>query len=452
MKKALKYLKENREKHIFDLIELLSYPSISAKGIGIKECSKILSEMLKNVGFKVEIYSNKNSYPVIYGELITGAEKTIIFYNHYDVQPVEPLEEWENDPFKPVIKDGKIIARGVADNKGNIMSRLKAIESYLKAYDDLPVNIKWVIEGEEEIGSINLSEFIKEYRERLTGEGIIWESGSRDSKGYPKLSFGCKGIIYIELVSKKGKKDLHSAYASIVENPVWDIISALNILKDVKEDKILVPGFYDDILEPSPEEWELLEKYPIEEEELKESLGVSKFINNLSGKNLYKKLLYSPTCNICGIYSGYIGEGSKTVLPKYAKVKIDFRLVPNQKAEVLFEKIKNYLKEKGFDDLEVIPYGLEDPVQTPINNPLKEVIEKSAEKIFGVKPKLSPRMFGTGPMALFYNELKIPIVEGVGCGHPASQVHAPNENCFLEDYFKTIEWVIGIIDEYRGIS
>ncbi|MCX7846361.1 MAG: M20/M25/M40 family metallo-hydrolase [Dictyoglomaceae bacterium] len=451
MERALKYAKEKREKHISDLIEILSYPSISAKRIGIKECAKVLSEMLKEVGFKVELYTTKDSYPVIYGELMTGAEKTFIFYNHYDVQPVEPLEEWENDPFKPIIKDGRIIARGVADNKGNIMSRLKAIESYLKTYGDLPVNIKWVIEGEEEIGSINLSEFIKEYREKLKGEGIIWESGGRDSKGYPKLSFGCKGIIYIELVSKKRERDLHSAYASIVENPVWNLISALNALKDIEKDEILIPGFYDDVLEPSPEEWELLEKYPLEEEDLKESLGVSKFIHNLSGKELYKRLLYSPTCNICGIYSGYIGEGSKTVLPKYAKAKIDFRLVPNQKAEVLFEKIKNYLKEKGFEDLEIIAHGLEDPVQTPINNPLREAIERSAEKILGVKPKLSPRMSGTGPMALFYNELKIPIIEGVGCGHSGSNVHAPNENCLLEDYFRTIDWVIGILDEYRGI-
>lgn len=451
MEKALKYAKENREKYISDLIEILSYPSISAKGIGIKECAKALSEMLEEVGFKVELFTSKDGYPIIFGELITGAEKTIIFYNHYDVQPVEPLEEWENDPFRPIIKDEKIIARGVSDNKGNIISRLKAIESYLKAYGDLPVNIKWVIEGEEEIGSIHLSEFIKEYKERLKGEGIIWESGGRDSKGYPKLSFGCKGIIYIEIISKKGEKDLHSAYASISENPVWYLISVLNTLKDIENDKVLIPGFYDDVLEPTPEEWELLEKYPLEEDELKKNLGINKFIHNLSGKELYKKFLYSPTCNICGIYSGYIGEGSKTVLPRYARVKIDFRLVPNQKAEVLFEKIKNYLKEKGFEDLEIVAYGLEDPVQTPINNSLREVVEKSAEKIFGKEPKLSPRMAGTGPMALFYNELRIPIVEGVGCGHPGSQVHAPNENCFLEDYFRTIYWIIGIIDEYRGI-
>lgn len=451
MEKALKYAKENRDTHISDLIEILSYPSISTKGIGIKECAKVLSTMLEEVGFRVELYPQNTDYPVIYGELITGAKKTIIFYNHYDVQPVDPLEEWESDPFKPLIKDGRIIGRGVADNKGNIISRLKAIESYLKAYGDLPVNIKWIIEGEEEIGSKNLSEFIKNYKEKLKGEGIIWESGGRDSKGYPKLSFGCKGIIYLEIISKKGEKDLHSAYASIIENPVWYLISALNTLKDIERDEILIPGFYEDVLEPSPEELELLEKYPLEED-LKESLGVNSFIYNLSGIELYKRLLYSPTCNVCGIYSGYTEEGSKTVLPKYAKVKIDFRLVPNQKAEILFKKLKNYLREKGFEDLEIITYGLEDPVQTHINSPLRKVIEESAEKIFKLKPKISPRMSGTGPMALFYNELKLPIIEGVGCGHPGSQVHAPNENCFLEDYFRTINWVIGIIDEYKGIS
>ncbi|MGB9858198.1 MAG: M20/M25/M40 family metallo-hydrolase [Dictyoglomaceae bacterium] len=449
MERALRYVEEKREECLNELIRLLSIPSISAKGIGVNECAELVYSMLEKVGFKVDLYPFKDGYPVVYGELMVGAEKTIIFYNHYDIQPVDPLEEWETDPFKPIIKDGKIIARGVADNKGNIVSRLKAVESYLKAYGNLPVNIKWVIEGEEEIGSIHLLEFIKKYKDKLVGEGIIWESGGRDSKGYPHLSFGCKGLIYLEIISKKGERDLHSAFASIVENPVWYLISALNTLKDAKNDKILIPGFYDDILEPSSEEIELLEKYPIEEEELKKELGIDNFICGLTGIELYKKLLYSPTCNICGIYAGYTGEGSKTVLPYFAKTKLDFRLVPNQRAKELFEKIKSYLEEKGFKDLEIIPYGLEDPAQTPVNTPLKEVIEKSAEKILGVKPKLTPRMYGTGPMALFYNELKLPIVEGVGCGYLGSRVHAPNENCFVEDYFRTIKWIIGIIDEYR---
>lgn len=449
MEKALKYAEEKREKHLNDLMKLLSFPSISAKSIGVKEWAELVYSMLEEVGFKVELYSFKGGYPVVYGELMTGAEKTIIFYNHYDVQPVEPLEEWEIDPFKPIIKDGKIIARGVSDNKGNIVSRLKAIESYLNAYGDLPVNIKWVIEGEEEIGSIHLSEFIKNYKNKLEGEGIIWESGGKDPKGHPHINFGCKGLIYLELILKKGERDLHSAFASIVENPVWRLISALNALKDPENDRILVPGFYDDILEPSPEEIELLEKYPLEEEEIKKELGINGFIHGLTGLELYKKLLYSPTCNICGIDSGYTGKGSKTVLPYSARVKIDFRLVPNQKAEKLFERIKNYLKEKGFEDLEIILYGLEDPAQTPINTSFREVIEKSAEKLLGVKPTLSPRMQGTGPMALFYDELKIPIINGVGCGYYGSRVHAPNENCFIEDYFTTIDWVIGIIDEYK---
>lgn len=445
MEKALEYANLHREKHLNDLFKLLAQPSVSAQKWGIEECANLLSTQLKEVGFQVDIFPLSNGYPVVYGELMVGAPLTLIFYNHYDVQPVEPLNEWHSDPFKPEIREGKIYARGVSDNKGNIMSRLKGVESYLKGEGSLPVNIKWVIEGEEEIGSTCLREFIEAYKDKLEGVGIIWESGGKDSQGKPVISFGCKGILYAELIARKAERDLHSAYAAVVESPVWHLIEALRCLKDVSSDKILIPGFYDEVKEPTPEELALMVKYPLEEDELKKSMGIKEFIGGLTGLELHKKLLYEPTCNICGIISGYTGPGSKTVLPKEASAKIDFRLVPNQKVEELFIKMKKHLLDHGFGDIEVIPHGLEDPAQGPINSLLKEVVEKTAYETWKVEPILRPRMAGTGPMAMFYEKLPLPMMDGVGVAHHLSSVHAPNENCYEEDYYKTIDWVIRII-------
>lgn len=447
MDKALAYAEKNRDRHLTDLFKLLSQPSISALGDGIKDCADLLTDLLINTGFKVSLHSFAGSPPVIYAEFMVGALKTIIFYNHYDVQPVDPLAEWKSPPFKPEIREGKIFARGIADNKGNIMSRLLAVESYLQGTGTIPVNIKWVLEGEEEIGSLHLEEFVREQRELLQGEGIIWESGSRDARGRPVISFGCKGILYAELIARNARRDLHSAYASIVENPAWRLLEALSCLKDVSTDKILIPGFYDEVLPPTPEELVMLDRYPFEEESFKEEMGIANFLGSLSGLELKKKLLYEPTCNICGIVSGYSGPGSKTVLPHKAEAKIDFRLVPNQKAQDLFEKMKTHLASSGFGDIEVIPYGLEDPAQTPIESRLKDVVVDTARDIWGVNPLLSPRMAGTGPMAVFSNHLKLPIVEGIGVGNFGSAVHAPNENCLVEDYFKVVNWVIKILQD-----
>lgn len=447
MNKALTYAEKNKDRHLIELFKLLSQPSISASGEGINKCADLLTGLLINTGFKVSLHSYTGSPPVIYAEFMVGAPKTIIFYNHYDVQPVDPLEEWKSPPFKPEIREGKIFARGIADNKGNIMSRLLAVESYLQGSGTLPVNVKWVLEGEEEIGSLHLEEFVRENQELLQGEGIIWESGSRDARGRPVISFGCKGILYAELIARNARRDLHSAYASIVENPAWRLLEALSCLKDVSNDKILIPDFYDDVLPPTSEELEMLDRYPFEEESFKEEMGIANFLGSLSGLELKKKLLYESTCNICGIISGYSGPGSKTVLPHKAEAKIDFRLVPNQKAQELFEKMKKHLVNNGFGDIEIIPYGLEDPAQTPVESRLKEVVVDTARDIWGVDPLLSPRMAGTGPMAVFSNHLKLPIVEGIGVGNFGSAVHAPNENCLVEDYFKVVNWVIKILQD-----
>ena len=445
---ALRYAHEQRPRHLDDLLRLLRQPSVAAQGLGMGECAELVRAMMEETGFTTEIVPLDGGFPVVYGEIDVGAPRTLVLYNHYDVQPAEPLEEWESDPFAPEIRDGRIYARGVADNKGNLATRLKAIESYLKSGTPLPVNIKMVVEGEEEIGSPRFHQFFERFAERLRGDGVLWESGGLDSRGRPLIQFGCKGILYVELRAYGARHDLHSSLAPIVPNPAWRLVEALHTLRDPKTGRCRIAGFYDDVRPPSAAERELLERAPLDEAEMLERLGLDAFLGGSSGRPLQEELLYAPTCTICGLAAGYTGPGSKTVLPHRAVAKIDFRLVPDQRAADIEAKLRRHLREHGFGDIEVVVLGPEDPAQTDPDHPLVAAVAEAARAAYGREPVLRPRMAGTGPMFLFHRAGLTGTVNGCGISHPGSLVHAPNENAFVDDYYRCIEHVIHIIDRF----
>lgn len=445
--RALEYARAHRGAHLEDLRRLLRQPSVAAQDLGMRECADLVASMLEAVGVRAEIIPLEGGHPVVYGELDVGAEKTLLFYNHYDVQPVEPLEEWASDPWAAEIREGKLYARGVADNKGNLTTRVKAVESWLRGAERLPVNVKFVFEGEEEIGSVHLHQFVQRHAARLRADGVLWESGGKDTKGRPGVAFGCKGILYVELRTRGARMDLHSSIAAIVPNPAWRLVGALGTLKDLASDRCLVEGFYDDVKPPTEAERELMRRYPLEEEDLRRQVGVD-FIGGLTGLALHEKLLYQPTCTICGLVSGYTGRGSKTVLPREAAAKVDFRLVPDQRAHDVLEKLRRHLDRHGYEDVEVVLLGPEDPGQTSADDPLIGVVADAARETYGVEPRISPRMAGTGPMFLFNRDLGLPTVNGAGIGYHGSMVHAPNEHCFVDDYYRGIEHVVRILDRF----
>ncbi|MBP3041402.1 M20/M25/M40 family metallo-hydrolase [Bacillaceae bacterium Marseille-Q3522] len=446
MEKVFQYIEEHADMYVKLLQELCRQPSVAAQNRGMKETAQMVSAFLTEYAEAKTEQLETSGYPVVYGEINSGKKKTLSFYNHYDVQPEDPLEMWESDPFAAEIKDGKLIARGAADNKGNLVARIAAVHAYLQVHKELPVNIKFIVEGEEEIGSVHLEEFRDKYPEKLASDGCIWEFGYQNPDGQLQVSLGVKGMLYVELKLKGANIDLHSASAAIIENPAWRLIWALQTLKNDKEE-ILIDGFYDKVLKPNEEELGILEQMKYEEKTTLKRLGLDQFLLNLSGVPLKERLIFQPTCTICGFETGYTGEGSKTVLPSEARVKLDFRLVPDQDPKEIYQLLRQHFDKHGFHDIEMTIYSSEHPAKTELHDPLVETVIQNVEKVYGRPPTINRMSAGTGPMYILCQELGIPAVSfGVGNAH--SQNHAPNENITLKDYLNGIKMIAAVIEEF----
>jgi len=434
------------EKTVERLRTLCRQPSVSAQGLGLEECAELVKGLMEEVGLRAEILPLEEGPPVVYGELEGSSAKTLIFYNHYDVQPPEPLELWESDPWGAEVRDGKIYARGAADNKANIASRLAAIEAFLQVEGGLPCNVKFIVEGEEEIGSPHLSQFIERERARLRGDGAIWEFGGLDYGDVPAVTLGLKGMLYVELKVETLAKDAHSARAAIAENPAWRLVRALNTIRD-ESGRVTVAGWYDEVREFTPEELKALERAPIDEDQLKRELGITEFLRGLSGLELKKALAGAPTANIAGIWSGYTGEGHKTVLPASAQAKLDFRLVPDQDPAKLARLLKDHLKAHGYDDIEVKVQAANPPARTPLDSELARIACDTAREIFGKEPIVHVSSAGSGPLHLFTQELGLPTV-AIGCNHPFSNTHAPNENQRIDVLISGTKWIAAVVERF----
>jgi len=447
LQKIYEYIDDHSQKFIGDLVRLVKQPSVSAKGEGMQECAEMVEKMMREVGLSTRIIPEEEGNPVVYGEIKSEtSKKTLLFYNHYDVQPPEPLEEWICAPFSGEIRDGKIYGRGVSDDKGNIVSRLKVVQAFLETVGSVPVNIKFVIEGEEEIGSPHLPPVIQKHKNLFSANAAIWEFGGTDRKGRPDVYLGLKGVLSVELRAKGASRDVHSANAPLVPNPAWRLTWALNTLKNEK-DEILIDGFYDNVETPSAEEIECLKTIRYEEEEEKKELGLKEYLHNVSGLDVPKALLYQPTCTINGFITGYTDVGSKTVLPNKAMAKLDFRLVPRQMPDEIFDKLVRHLKNRGFGDIEVINHGSTEPVKTPINDKFVQTVIKTAEKVYSKEASIYPTSAASGPMHLFRNRLGYPVVS-VGCSHAESRAHAPNENITVDGFIKGTKFIATLVHEF----
>lgn len=443
-------INRNINKELELLKKFVAQPSVCAISEGLSDMAHLIGEVLENLGFKVKFYDTQTGAPIIYAVMNGRSDKTLMFYNHYDVQPPEPLEEWESDPFKPVIKNGKIYGRGVSDNKGNIVARIAAVRAYLETYGELPLTIKFLIEGDEECSSRGFKEFVDRHREMLRAHGCIWESGYLNKEGRLQIYAGMKGILYVELISKGAKRDLHSSMGTIIPNPAWRLVWALSTIKNSNEE-VMIDGFYDKVKYPSKEDLEALEKIPFDEEFIKELTGVKEFTKKVSGLELKIEHFFKPTVTIDGLVSGYIGKGSKTVLPSKAIAKMDFRLVPDQDPYEIYDRLVEHLKKGGFTDIEVKLLGAEYPGKSPINTEITNVTVKSAELVYGKPPVLFPITAGSGPFYNIANRLNIPTISA-GVGYYDSRAHAPNENIRLEDFKKGIEHIATIIHMFSHVK
>jgi acetylornithine deacetylase/succinyl-diaminopimelate desuccinylase-like protein len=443
MKEVFDYIDSNKDSAIELLSKLVSQPSVAATGQGIKECSDLGLRLLDELGANPKLYDIGEGSPLVAGEIKSkkNPSKTILFYNHYDVQPPEPLELWDSPPFTPTIRDGKMYGRGVSDDKGELAGRLKLTEAFLRTWMDVPCNFKFVFEGEEEIGSIHLGQYVKKYPELFKADGVIWEFGGVNPKGRPQVVLGVKGILYVQLTSKVAKKDAHSSLGAVVQNPAWRLVGALNTLK--KGEKIMIPGWYDDVRKFTKEELGWIRKAPYEAKAIKADLGIKNFIDNMSVEEVKKALAGKPTCTICGIYSGYTGEGSKTVLPGEAFAKIDFRLVPDQDPDDLIRKLRKHLVTQGYEDVKITYSEGEKAKRTSPTEPIAIAAKIAAEEVYKSPPIIEISSAGTGPMYLF----DAPCV-AIGGGHSFSNAHAPNENKDLRYLVMGMKWVADTVNRF----
>ena len=448
-KKILQHVDKNMTLLIKDLCVLIRQPSVSAKNQGIKKCASLVKDILKKSGINAEILSMKDYPSIVYGEVKSkkNPNKTLLFYNHYDVQPVDPIELWDEDPFSGKIKGNKIFGRGSSDDKGELITRIRAVTSFLKVTGDVPCNVKFVIEGEEETGSAHIEEYLKKYRKRFSCDGIIWEFGHVDSKNRPIIDLGMKGLLYVELSLRESNMDSHSSLAVLIKNPAWRLVEALKTLRD-SSGKILIKDWYDEVLQLNKSDIKILKSLPFDEKEFKKEYGIREFLGKKTGLEIKKSLAGEPTCNIAGIVSGYYGEGAKTVLPAEARAKIDFRLVPNMSPKKQVMRLKRHLKAKGFGDIKIKVYHGEAAARTNPKHPFVSDVTLAARRSFG-KYLLSVSSAGTGPMHVFTHVLKAPAI-AVGSTYVFSRIHSPNEFTRIDLLKKTTKCMCLILDNFAS--
>lgn len=438
------YQDQHKDRFLNELLDLLRIPSVSAKTEhkdDMVKCAEAVKQRLLEAGAdKVEIYPTAG-HPVVYGEKIIDPSKpTVLVYGHYDVQPPDPLDLWHSGPFDPVIKDGKIFARGSCDDKGQFYMHVKALETMVKT-DTLTTNLKFCIEGEEEVGSPNLAKFVAANKELLKADVILISDTAMLSMENPSIDIGVRGLSYIQVEVTGPNRDLHSGvYGGAVANPITMLAKMIASCHDANN-HITIPGFYDDVVEATPEERAMMAKAPFDENEYRTDLGV----NSLWGEAGYttnERTGIRPTLEVNGIWGGYTGEGAKTVLPSKAYAKISARLVPNQSSEVITEKLLNYFRS-------IAPAGVEvkaenhhggEPYMTPVDSKAYKAAAAAIKDTFG-KEAIPVRGGGSIPIcALFEKELGIKIVF-MGFGLDSDNLHSPNEKYDVFNFYKGIETI-----------
>jgi acetylornithine deacetylase/succinyl-diaminopimelate desuccinylase-like protein len=442
-----RWIDAHTDESLRELATLVAQPSIAAQGVGMEPCAELVAAMLRKRGFEVDIVPFAGP-PVIVARRDGRSPRRMLVYNHYDVQPAEPLELWTSPPFAPEIRDGKMFGRGVSDDKGHITSRLLAIDALLATAGELPCAITFVIEGEEEVGSVHLPAFVHEHRDRLAGDACLWEFGGVDHRGVPMQYSGLRGICYVELSVQTASQDLHSGMAgSIIENAAWRLTWALASLKGPDE-RIRIPGHYDSVRAPSARDRELLAALPDSAPELERLYGVKRFLRGMTGGTEMRVAeVFEPTCTICGLDSGYQGPGSKTVLPARATAKVDFRLVPDQTPQEVLKNLRAHLDAEGFADVKIEFLGGNPAGRTDPDDPFIALAARTAEPVYGVPMQVTPMIGGSGPNHCFIHELGVPVATA-GCGYPQTNAHAPDENVRIDLYVKHARHVARLLEAF----
>ena len=449
------YIEDHKQRLLDELFDLLRFPSVSADPkhkADVLNTAEYTAAKLREAGAdKVEVCQTAG-YPIVYGEkIIDGTKPTVLVYGHYDVQPPDPLELWKTPPFEPTVRDGKIYARGACDDKGQFYMHVKAFELMMQT-NTLPCNIKFMIEGEEEVGSNNLGIFVKANKERLKADVVLISDTSMIGMETPSLETGLRGLSYLEVEVVGPNRDLHSGvYGGAVANPATILAKMIASLHD-EQNRINIPGFYDDVVNLTEAERNALNSAPYHEEEYKKDLDIAEVWGE-EGYSTMERTGTRPTLEVNGIWSGYIGEGAKTVLPSKANAKISMRLVPNQSSEKITQLFTEHFTRiaPAYVKVKVTPHHGGEPVVTPTDSVAYQAAQKAIAEAFGVDP-IPTRGGGSIPIvALFEAELGIKTVL-MGFGLDSDALHSPNEKYDIYNYYKGIETIPLFYKHYTELS
>jgi acetylornithine deacetylase/succinyl-diaminopimelate desuccinylase-like protein len=440
-------LVEAAERETVELLEqLCRQPSVSAEGAALSETADLVESLLAQSGFETQQLHADAGPPAVWGELRGRSDWTVLLYNHYDVQPVDPIELWESPPFEPAVREGRLYARGAADNKAQIALRLATIRAL---GDDLPVTLRWIVEGEEEIGSPNFDGIVTRHADLLGADGCLWEGDALLSDGRPELTLGVKGALAVRLDVELLSGDAHSGTAAVVPSAPWRLVEALATVRD-PAGRVLVDGFGDAVLEPTAEQRRAVaEQSGTADEELRAAYGVETFVDDLAGEALRERLTFAPTANIAGIHTGYGGPGVKTVLPARASAWLDFRLVPEQRAVEMHELLRAHLDRRGFGDIEITMLAGADPAATPLDHPFVARAVAVAERISGRSASIVPLAAGSLPVVpVLARHIGVPgLAVPDNAVYYGSAAHAPNEHIRLQDIAPAIRYLVALLEE-----
>jgi acetylornithine deacetylase/succinyl-diaminopimelate desuccinylase-like protein len=456
MKQIINFLKEHHDRHESELIDILKIPSISSSpdhGQDMGVMAKLLKHEMRSIGMDNVQIIETPGHPVVYSEWLNAPGKpTLLIYGHYDVQPVDPVDLWDSPPFEPVIKGDRIFARGSADDKGQIYMHLKAIEAWLSTQGTLPVNVKLVFEGEEEVGSPNLEPFIEAHASMLSADYVVISDTPMFREGYPGITYGLRGLAYLQVNLRGTNTDLHSgSFGGLVKNPINALVEILAQMKDV-DGRIRVPGFYDDVLPITELEHDKLSKLPFNPAAFAESIGAPALFGEAGYEDL-ERLWARPTFDINGIWGGFQGKGAKTVIPAEAHAKVSMRLVADQDPDDIARKFQAYVKSLAPESMEVEVEAMHGGFGyvTDLDNPGLQAGVRALEKAFGKEVDFL-REGGSIPIVkVFADIIKAPVLL-MGYGLPDQNAHAPNENFSLFNYHKGIESLVYFFEEVGKLS
>jgi acetylornithine deacetylase/succinyl-diaminopimelate desuccinylase-like protein len=442
MDNVIDFINVHREKYLEELRALLSIPSISALPAhagDVRRCAEWCGEEMRRIGLQNVSLIETPGNPVVYGDWLgTPGSPTVLFYGHYDVQPVDPLDLWESPPFEPTIRDGEIYARGSADDKGQVFMHLKAVEAHLKQNGRLPVNMKFILEGEEEVGSVNLDDFIRAHKSELKADVVVISDSAMFERGVPSICYGLRGLVYFQIDLRGSKTDLHSgSFGGAVANPAFVLASMIAQMKD-RSGRIKVPGFYDDVRPLEETERQAWAQLPFNEKKYRKDFGIPKLFGE-SGYTTLERTWARPTLEVNGLLSGFTGEGAKTVLPAVAMAKISMRLVPNQDPNKIAELFEAYVRKVAPKTMELQITRMHGgkPWMTEFHNVFVQAAGRAIERGFGRKP-IFTREGGSIPVvSTFQEELGLPSVL-FGVGLPDENAHAPNEKLDVSNFHNGI--------------